>query len=196
MPPRRSRRTAGKDPEQLEVVEKVEGKPGGGDDYLSKTVGQGKEVNADSLVQLEGAAIRDIVGSTEEKAEVGVKETVVTSKSVKEDLGKPSSVENPNSTEVSCCGEILQAGEGEGRKVVTNSEKEAQNTIGLGNCNEPSSSGGRGNHLPKIKKVASSGRRLNASSSEEDFYSGEEEVIFIFLLILLRGLSVCIKLVG
>ena len=195
MPPRRSRRTAGKDPEQP-VVEKVEGKPGGDDDGLGKTVDQGKEVNADSVARLEGAAIRDIVGSNEEKAEVGVKETVVTSKSVKEDLGKPSSVENPNNTEVSCCGEILQAGEGEGKKVVTNSEKDAQNTIGLGNCDEPSSSGGRGNHLPKINKVASSGRRLNASSSEEDFYSGEEEVIFIFLLILLRGLSVCIKLVG
>ena len=195
MPPRRSRRTAGKDPEQP-VVEKVEGKPGGDDDGLGKTVDQGKEVNADSVVQLEGAAIRDIVGSNEEKAEVGVKETVVTAKIIKEDLGKPSSVENPNNTEVSCCGEILQAGEGEGRKEVTNSEKEAQNTIGLGNCDEPSSSGGRGNHLPKIKKVASTGRRLNASSSEEEFYSGEEEVIVIFLLILLRVLSVCIKFVG
>ena len=196
MPPRRSRRTAGKDPVLLEVVEneKDEGKPGGEDDGLGKNFDQGKKINADNVVMLEGAAIGDVVGSTEEQLEVDVKETVVTSKSVRKGFGKQNSVKKFEDTEASCCGGIRQVGDG--KEVATNSEKDAQNTCRLGDHVEPSPSRGQASHLQTTKKVASSSRRLNASSSEEEFYSGEEEVIVIFLLILLRVLSVCIKFVG
>ena len=182
MPPRRSRRTAGKDPVLLEEVEKVEGKPGGDDDGLGKTVDLGKEADADNVVELESAAIKCGVGSTEEKAEVGVKETVVMSKSNKTDFGQQNSVENLDNTEVSCCGGISQVGNGNGKKAATNSEEDAQNANRLGNCVEPGPSGGQVNQFHQTKKVASSGRCLNASSSEEEFYSGEEEVIVNFLL--------------
>ena len=193
MPPRRSRRTAGKDPALLEEVEKNEGKPGGENDGLGKTVDKGKKINADNVVQLEGAAIEEVVGSTEEKVEVDIKETVVTSKSIKEGFGKQNSVEKLEDTEASCCGGIRQVGDG--KEVATNSEKDAQNACRLGDHVEPGPSRGQASHLQITKKVASSSRRLNASSSEEEFYSGEEEVI-IFLLILLRASSVCIKFVG
>ena len=185
MPPRRSRRTAGKDPV---LLEEVEGKPGG-DDGVGKTVGQGKEAEVDNVavVELEGAAIR---GSTEKHAEASVKEPVVMSKSTKEDLGKQSSVENLEDPEASCCGGILQAGDGNGKKSATNSMKNTQNASWPGNRVEQGSSGGQGNHLSKTNKVLSSSRRLNASSSEEEFYSGEEEVNDIFLLALLRALVI------
>ena len=178
MPPRRSRRTAGQDPVQLEVVEKDEGRSRGDDDGMGKTVDKGKEVNADNVVMLEGVAIKDAVGSTEEHAEASVKEPVVMSKSTKEDLGKQSSMENLDNTEASSCGGILQVSDGNGKKAAANT----RNASRLGDCVEPGPSGGRGNPLQNTKKALSSNRRLNASSSEEEIYSGEEEVIDIFRL--------------
>ena len=53
MPPRRSRRTAGQDPDQLEMVEKDRGKPGG-EKYVGKIAAQGEEVKADAGENDEG----------------------------------------------------------------------------------------------------------------------------------------------
>merc|ERR1719341_417566 len=157
MPPRRSRRTAGQDPEKLEVaevVEKGQRKPGGVK-YVGKVAAQGEEAEADAV-------------------ETGVGSSLLGAEKTKEDVEKKNSAEKPD------CGEVLQADDGIGEKVAANGgEKDAQSACRLGDPAEPvepGPSGERGNHLQMMKKVLSSSRRLHASSSEEEFYSGEEEV--------------------
>ena len=177
MPPRRSRRTAGQDPDQLEVaevvevVEKGQRKPGGVK-YVGKVAAQGEEAEADAVETDVGSSL---LGA--EKTKLDVEDTDKTSTINQEDFEKKNSAEKPD------CGEVLQADDGIGEKVAANGgEKDAQSACRLGDPAEPvepGPSGERGNHLQMMKKVLSSSRRLHASSSEEEFYSGEEEEVTI-----------------
>ena len=189
MPPRRSRRTAGQDPDQLEVAEKLEvvekleveevvevvekgqRKPGGVK-YVGKVAAQGEEAEADAVETGVGSSL---LGA--EKTKLDVEDTDKTSTINQEDFEKKNSAEKPD------CGEVLQADDGIGEKVAANGgEKDAQSACRLGDPAEPvepGPSGERGNHLQMMKKVLSSSRRLHASSSEEEFYSGEEEEVTI-----------------
>ena len=174
MPPRRSRRTAGQDPDQLEVAEKLEvvekgqRKPGGVK-YEGKVAAEGEEAEADAVETDVGSSL---LGA--ETTKLDVEDTDKTSTINQEDFEKKNSAEKPD------CGEVLQADDGIGEKVAANGgEKDAQSACRLGDPAEPvepGPSGERGNHLQMMKKVLSSSRRLHASSSEEEFYSGEEEV--------------------
>ena len=183
MPPRRSRRTAGQDPDQLEVAEVVEvveklevvevaekgqRKPGGVK-YVGKVAAEGEEAEADAVETDVGSSL---LGA--EKTKSDVEDTDKTSTINQEDFEKKNSAEKPD------CGEVLQADDGICEKVAANGgEKDAQSACRLGDPAEPvepGPSGERGNHLQMMKKVLSSSRRLHASSSEEEFYSGEEEV--------------------
>ena len=176
MPPRRSRRTAGQDPEQLELVEK--GNP------ADKCTAQDKD--QDNVEKDQGKLEEGYVGTVaaegkdEFKVEIGdrkpgeecfaksddeskgVKADAVKNGDVEpsslavEDFGKKNSVEGPDGAEASCSVEVLQVDDGKG------------------NPSEPSSPGELGSHIQK--RVLSSSRRLNASSSEEEFYSAEEKV--------------------
>ena len=174
MPPRRSRRTAGQDPDQLEVaevvevVEKGQRKPGGVK-YVGKVAADGEEAEADAVETGVGSSL---LGA--EKTKLDVEDTDKTSTINQEDFEKKNSAEKLD------CGEVLQADDGICEKVAANGgEKDAQSACRLGDPAEPvepGPSGERGNHLQMMKKVLSSSRRLHASSSEEEFYSGEEEV--------------------
>ena len=187
MPPRRSRRTAGKHPEQLEVVkdqgklevtkdeeqpgdsvgvvEEDKGKPGE-DNGAGKSAAEGKEVKAEAVKNA-------LVGMTspEEKAKL---ETEEPSKTNKEDCGRRNFAENPDVTEASC--EVQHDDDGKDERMAPNRDNKAQNTCRLGDSIGSGSSGEQENPLQITKKALSSSRRLNASSSEEEFYSEEEEV--------------------
>ena len=152
MPPRRSRRTAGQDPDQLEMVEKDRGKPGG-EKYVGKIAAQGEEVKADAVENDEGSSVLDAEKTKLKK---------------KEDFGKENSAENPDHAETSC-GEVLQVDKGIGEKVPSKGEKVDQSTCRLEDPAESGPSGERGSHLKMTKKVL---------ASEEKLYPGEEEVIF------------------
>ena len=152
MPPRRSRRTAGQDPDQLEMVGKDRGKPGG-EKYVGKIAAQGEEVKADAGENDEGSSVLDA-----EKTKLNKKE----------DFGKENSAENPDHAETSC-GEVLQVDNGIGEKVASKGEKVDQSTCRLEDPAESGPSGERGSHLKMTKKVL---------ASEEKLYPGEEEVIF------------------
>ena len=185
MPPRRSRRTAGQDPDQLEVAEVVEvveklevvevaekgqRKPGGVK-YVGKVAAEGEEAEADAVETDVGSSL---LGA--EKTKLDVEDTDKTSTINQEDFEKKNSAEKPN------CGEVLQADDGIGDKVAANGEKDAQSACRLGDPAEPVEPGPygeQGNDLQMTKKVLSSSRRLHASSSEEEFYSGEEEEVTI-----------------
>ena len=151
MPPRRSRRTAGQDPDQLEMVEKDRGKPGG-EKYVGKIAAQGEEVKADAGENDEGSSVLDA-----EKTKLNKKE----------DFGKENSAENPDHAETSC-GEVLQVDNGIGEKVASKGEKVDQSTCRLEDPAESGPSGERASHLKKTKKVL---------AAEEELYPGEEEVI-------------------
>ena len=161
MPPRRSRRTDGQDPNQLEVAEKLEvvekgqGKPGE-EEYVSKIAAQGEEIEADAAKNDVGSSSLDA-----EKIKLDVEETDEMSTINKEDSGKKNSAEHPD--EASGCGEVLQVDDGIGEKVALNSEKDAQSTCRLGDPAEPAQPG-------------PSGERGSLNASKEEFYSGEEEV--------------------
>ena len=183
MPPRRSRRTAGQDPDQREVAEKLEvvevvevvekgqRKPGGVK-YVGKVAADGEEAEADAVETGVGSSL---LGA--EKTKLDVEDTDKTSTINQEDFEKKNSAEKLD------CGEVLQADDGIGEKVAANGgEKDAQSACRLGDPAEPvepGPSGERENHLQMMKKVLSSSRRLHASSSEEEFYSGEEEEVTI-----------------
>ena len=203
MPPRRSRRTAGKHPEQLEVVkdqgklevvkdeeqlgdsvgvvEEDRGKPGE-DCGAGKSAAEGKEVKAEAVKNA-------LVGMTspEEKAKFDAEETDETSKTNKEDWGRSNSTENPEDTKDSC--EAQNGGVREGEGVAPKRDNEARNNCRLGDSVGSGSSGEQGNPLQITKNVLSSSRRLNASSSEEEFYSGDEEVTNLLLVVIFLHVS-------
>ena len=155
MPPRRSRRTAGQDPEHLLLVEKenpVEG-------YVGTVAAEGKfkvEIGERKPGEEECFAKSD----DESKGFKTVKnEDVEPTLLAVEDFGKKNSVEGSDGAEASCSVEVLQVDDGKG------------------NPSEPSSPGELGSHIQK--RVLSSSRRLNASSSEEEFYFSAEEKVTI-----------------
>ena len=188
MPPRRSRRAAGQDPEQLEMVEK--GNPVEGD-CADKCVAQDKD--QDNMEKDQGKLEEGYVGTVaadgkdEVKVEIGERKSGEEecfakindeSKGVKavkngdveptslavEDFGKP--VEGPDGAEATCSVKVLQV------------------DAGKGNPAEPGSAGELGSHIQK--RVFSSSRRLNASSSDEEFYSAEDKVT-IYLVLYIIG---------
>ena len=161
MPPRRSRRTAGQDPDQLEMVGKDQGKPGG-EECAGKIAAQGEEVKADAVENDEGSSVLDA-----EKTKLDVEEINETSLNNKEDFGKENSAENPDHAET-ICGEALQVNGCIGEKVVSKGERVDQSTCRLEDPAESGPSGERASHLKKTKKVL---------AAEEELYPGEEEVI-------------------
>ena len=201
MPPRRSRRTAGKHPEQLEVVkdqgklevvkdeeqlgdsvgvvEEDKGKPGE-DNGAGKSAAEGKEVKAEAV---KNALVGMI--SPEEKAKFDAEETDETSKTNKEDWGRSNSAENPEDTKDSC--EAQNGGDGKGEGVAPKRGNETQNNCRLGDSIGLGSSGEQGNPLQITKNVLSSS--LNASSSEEEYYSGDEEVTNLLLVVIFLHVS-------
>ena len=116
MPPRRSRRTAGQDPDQLEVAEVVEKlevvevaekgqrKPGGVK-YVGKVAAEGEEAEADAVETDVGSSL---LGA--EKTKLDVEDTDKTSTINQEDFEKKNSAEKPD------CGEVLQADDGIGER--------------------------------------------------------------------------------
>ena len=187
MPPRRSRRTAGQDPKQLELVEK--GNPVEGD-CADKCTAQDKD--QDNVEKDQGELEEGYVGTVaaegkdEVKVEIGERKPgeeecfaksddeskVVKADAVKNENVEPTSLaaenfgkKNSDGAEASCS-VVLQVDGGKGKKTAHDSE----------NLAEPGFPGELllGSHIQK--RVLSSSRRLNASSSEEEFYSSEEKV--------------------
>ena len=165
MPPRRSRRTAGQDPEQPEV-EKDLGTLLGDDDNAGKAVAKDFEVEAENGAMQMGAYLDLTSLGTEEKNE---KEVVVAPVVCEGDLGK----KNVWDTEASCSGQVTQeiGGKSEETTLTSGCSIRFGDTVG-----ESSLSGGRENNLQILKRDSSSNRHLNAASSEDEYYSGDEEV--------------------